>query len=59
MYNWVIKPVQANNLEKTLESVKDGWEVFAILPSADPNYLDGPVTGNYFLIVLRQSADSA
>ena len=54
MYNWEIRRVDATTLEKTLEAVTDGWEVFAILPATDPNDPDGPVTGRHFLIVARK-----
>lgn len=57
MYNWEITRVEATKLESMLESVKEGWEVFAILPGTAVNELDGPVTGNYFLIVTRREVD--
>ncbi|HKP68598.1 MAG TPA: hypothetical protein VJV05_04900 [Pyrinomonadaceae bacterium] len=57
MYNWEITRVEATKLEVMLESVKEGWEVFAILPATAVNELDGPVTGSYFLIVTRREVN--
>lgn len=57
MYNWEITRVEATKLEVMLESVKEGWEVFAILPGTAPNELDSPVTGKYFLIVTRREVN--
>jgi len=57
MYNWEITRVEATKLEVMLESVKEGWEVFAILPATAPNELDSPVTGSYFLIVTRREVN--
>lgn len=57
MYNWEITRVEATKLEVMLESVKEGWEVFAILPGTAANELDSPVTGNYFLIVTRREVN--
>ena len=54
MYNWEITRVEAAKLETMLESVKDEWEVFAILPATAANEIDGPVNGSYFLIVTRR-----
>ena len=57
MYNWEITRVEAAKLETMLESVKEGWEVFAILPGTAANEMDSPVTGSYFLIVTRREVE--
>ena len=57
MYNWEITRVEATKLEVMLESVKEGWEVFTILPRTAVTELDGPVTGKYFLIVTRREVE--
>lgn len=51
MYDWEGRRVPAADLEKKLESVKEPWEVFAILPAADAS---GNLSPNFLLIVVRR-----
>jgi hypothetical protein len=51
MYDWEGKRVSAADLEKTLESIKQPWEVFAILPAADDS---GSLSAHFFLIIARR-----
>lgn len=51
MYDWEGKRVPAADLEKTLESITQPWEVFAILPAADAS---GNLSANFFLVVVRR-----
>lgn len=52
--NWEIRRVSRAELEDTLQKVPAPWQVFAILPSGPD--ASGPLTGEYFLIVLRRKA---
>lgn len=51
MYEWQGKTIRAEQLEKTLESVKQPWEVFAILPGADDS---GTLSADFFMVVVRR-----